>query len=104
MTKTIFDVQGGGKLVPQLVQRLGQPQQQQQPGVQVVSGAGAGQQQTVQVVQSVNASGQVVHQVRWKYIILLPEFRTISNKMGQRINGQMGHVNVHLPIYRPFHV
>ena len=44
--------QGGGKIVPQIVQqRLGQqPAQSGQPG-------------TVQVVQQINTSGQVVHQV-----------------------------------------
>ena len=52
-------LQGGAKLVPQLVQqRLGQ---QPAPGVQVVqAGGGPG---TVQVVQQINTAGQVVHKV-----------------------------------------
>ena len=55
-----FFVQGaGGKIVPQLVQqRLGQQVQMVPAGA-----AGPSQQSTVQVVQQLNTSGQVVHQV-----------------------------------------
>ena len=49
----------GGKIVPQLVQqRLGQQVQMVPTGA-----TGQSQQSTVQVVQQLNTSGQVVHQV-----------------------------------------
>lgn len=59
--KMLFsNLQGGAKLVPQIVQqRLGQ---QPAPGLQVVQ---SGQPGTVQVVtrQQINTAGQVVHKV-----------------------------------------